>query len=168
MSNTHKVIRFHYEELYDLVIYRHSIIKSKKKREETMQYIFQLLVILGASFLGEICNLLLPLPIPASVYGLVLLFTALMTGLIKLENVEKAATFLIATMSIYFIAPSVSLMTVIADYVDSLFGIVVICCVSTVLVMVVTGKVSQLLMEKSKTTEDVDSCSEGKEDSRHE
>ena len=125
-----------------------------------MQYIFQLLVILGASFLGEICNLLLPLPIPASVYGLVLLFAALMMGVIKLENVEKVATFLIATMSIYFIAPSVSLMTVIADYVDSLLGIVVICCVSTVLVMVVTGKVSQLLMSKSKET--------GKEDSAHE
>lgn len=135
-----------------------------------MQYIFQLLVILGASFLGEICNLLLPLPIPASVYGLVLLFTALMTGIIKLENVDKTATFLIATMSIYFIAPSVSLMTVIADYVDSLLGIVVICCVSTVLVMVVTGKVSQLIMEKSKPTEGV-VCSDGvneKEDSRDE
>ena len=135
-----------------------------------MQYIFQLLVILGASFLGEICNLLLPLPIPASVYGLVLLFTALMTGIIKLENVEKAATFLIATMSIYFIAPSVSLMTVIADYVDSLLGIVVICCASTVLVMVVTGKVSQLIMEKSKPTEGVVSSDgvNGKEDSRDE
>ena len=135
-----------------------------------MQYIFQLLVILGASFLGEICNLLLPLPIPASVYGLVLLFTALMTGIVKLENVEKAATFLIATMSIYFIAPSVSLMTVIADYLDSLLGIVVICCVSTVLVMVVTGKVSQLIMEKSKPTEGVVSSDgvNGKEDSRDE
>ena len=135
-----------------------------------MQYIFQLLVILGASFLGEICNLLLPLPIPASVYGLVLLFTALMTGIIKLENVEKAATFLIATMSIYFIAPSVSLMTVIADYVDSLLGIVVICCVSTVLVMVVTGMVSQLIMEKSKPTEGVVSSDgvNGKEDNRDE
>ena len=135
-----------------------------------MQYIFQLLVILGASFLGEICNLLLPLPIPASVYGLVLLFIALMTGIIKLENVEKAATFLIATMSIYFIAPSVSLMTVIADYVDSLLGIVVICCVSTILVMVVTGKVSQLIMEKSKPTEGVVSSDgvNGKEDSRDE
>ncbi|MBQ1931783.1 MAG: CidA/LrgA family protein [Lachnospiraceae bacterium] len=135
-----------------------------------MQYIFQLLVILGASFLGEICNLLLPLPIPASVYGLVLLFTALMTGIIKLENVEKAATFLIATMSIYFIAPSVSLMTVIADYVDSLLGIVVICCISTILVMVVTGKVSQLIMEKSKPTEGVVSSDgvNGKEDSRDE
>ena len=135
-----------------------------------MQYIFQLLVILGASFLGEICNLLLPLPIPASVYGLVLLFTALMTGIIKLENVDKTATFLIATMSIYFIAPSVSLMTVIADYVDSLLGIVVICCISTILVMVVTGKVSQLIMEKSKPTEGVVSSDgvNGKEDSRDE
>ena len=135
-----------------------------------MQYIFQLLVILGASFLGEICNLLLPLPIPASVYGLVLLFTALMTGIIKLEKVEKVASFLIATMSIYFIAPGVSLMTIIADYVDSLVGIVVICCVSTILVMVVTGKVSQLIMDKSKPAKEADSHgeSEGKEDSQNE
>ena len=61
-------------------------------------------------------------------------------------------------------------MTIIADYVDSLVGIVVICCVSTVLVMVVTGKVSQLIMEKSKPSknEGTDKSIKGKEDSRHE
>lgn len=118
-----------------------------------MQYIYQLLVILGASFLGEVLNLVLPLPVPASVYGLLLLFIALMTGLIKLENVEKTGSFLIGTMSIYFIAPSVSLMTIIAQYVDSLPAVLVICLVSTLLVMVVTGKVAELLMKPSKEDE---------------
>lgn len=114
-----------------------------------MQYVYQLLVILGASFLGEVLNLLLPLPIPASVYGLLLLFIALMTGIVKLENVEKTGNFLIGTMSIYFIAPSVSLMTIIAKYVDSLLAVVVICVISTILVMAVTGKVADLLMKSS-------------------
>lgn len=115
-----------------------------------MQYIYQLLVILGASFGGEVLNQLLPLPVPASVYGLVLLFIALMTGLVKVENVEKAGSFLIATMSIYFISPSVSLLTVIARYMDSLLAVLVICLVSTVLVMVVTGKVADLLIQPQK------------------
>lgn len=118
-----------------------------------MQYVFQLLVILGASFLGEILNMLLPLPIPASVYGLLLLFTALMTGIVKLENVEKTGSFLIGTMSIYFIGPGVSLMTIIAKYVDSLFAVVVISFVSTLVVMAVTGKVADLLMKPSKEEE---------------
>ncbi len=119
-----------------------------------MQYIYQLLVILGASFAGEVLNGLLPLPIPASVYGLVLLFAALMTGLVKLEKVEKAGSFLIATMSIYFISPSVSLMTVIARYMDSLPAVIATCLVSTVLVMVVTGKVAGLLMRSQEEKKD--------------
>ncbi len=119
-----------------------------------MQYIFQWLVILGASFAGEVLNGLLPLPIPASVYGLVLLFTALMTGLVKLENVEKTGSFLIATMSIYFISPSVSLMTVVARYMDSLPAVIVTCLISTILVMAVTGKVAGLLIRPKEENED--------------
>ena len=111
-----------------------------------MQYIYQLMVILGASFAGEVLNGLLPLPVPASVYGLALLFTALMTGIVKLENVEKTGSFLIATMSVYFISPSVSLMTVIARYMDSLPAVIAACLASTALVMVVTGKVAGLLI----------------------
>lgn len=119
-----------------------------------MQYIYQLLVILGASFLGEVVAELLPFPVPASVYGLLLLFAALMTGLVKLENVEKTGSFLIGTMSIYFISPGVSLITILAKYVDSLLGVVVICLVSTVVVMAVTGKVAGLLMKTSQEDEE--------------
>lgn len=117
-----------------------------------MEYLFQLLIILGASFLGEVLNTLLPLPVPASVYGLLLLFTALMTGLVKLEKVEKTGSFLIATMSVYFISPSVSLMTVIARYLDSLPAVILICLLSTLLVMAVTGKVTELLLKPEEKT----------------
>ena len=117
-----------------------------------MEYVFQLVIILGASFLGEALHALLPLPVPASVYGLLLLFTALMTGIVKLEQVEKTGSFLIGTMSVYFISPSVSLMTVIARYVDSLPAVILICLLSTLLVMIVTGKVTEFLLKPEDKT----------------
>ena len=52
-----------------------------------MKYIKQLSIILLISFLGELIHYLLPLPIPASIYGLILLFVALLTGIVPLSAV---------------------------------------------------------------------------------
>ena len=51
-----------------------------------MKYLRQFLIILLFSFLGEGLKALLPLPVPASIYGLVLLFAALELGIIKLSG----------------------------------------------------------------------------------
>ena len=64
-----------------------------------MKYLKQFTIILGICLLGELVRFLLPLPIPASVYGLVLMLLALMTGAVKLEQVETVADFLIGIMS---------------------------------------------------------------------
>lgn len=45
-----------------------------------MKHLRQFLIILFFSFLGEGLKALLPLPVPASIYGLVLLFAALELG----------------------------------------------------------------------------------------
>ena len=49
-----------------------------------MKYIKQFILILAISFAGELRKYLLPLPVPASIYGMVLMFLALLTGVIKL------------------------------------------------------------------------------------
>lgn len=74
-----------------------------------MKYVKQFLIILVISFIGEILKYLLPLPIPASIYGMVLLFTGLMTGLIKLEAVRETGKFLIEIMPVMFIPAGVAL-----------------------------------------------------------
>ena len=75
-----------------------------------MKYLKQFTIILGICLLGELVRFLLPLPIPASVYGLVLMLLALMTGAVKLEQVETVADFLIGIMSPMFIPAAVALM----------------------------------------------------------
>ena len=52
-----------------------------------MKYIRQFAIIVTISFLGEVLKSLLPLPVPASIYGLGLMLAALCTGIIKLESV---------------------------------------------------------------------------------
>ena len=66
-------------------------------------------MILLFSFIGEFFRMVIPLPVPASVYGLVLLLAALLTGVIKLDQVEGAADFLIEIMPVMFIPAAVGL-----------------------------------------------------------
>ena len=69
-------------------------------------------MILLFSFIGEFFRMVIPLPVPASVYGLVLLLAALLTGVIKLDQVEGAADFLIEIMPVMFIPAAVGLLGV--------------------------------------------------------
>ena len=55
-----------------------------------MKYVKQFFIILLISFVGELFKYLIPLPIPASIYGMVILFIGLMTGLIRLDDVKEA------------------------------------------------------------------------------
>ena len=72
-----------------------------------MKFLKQFLWILLISFLGEALRALIPLPIPASVYGLVLMLAALITGVLKVEQVRGAAEFLIEIMPVMFIPAAV-------------------------------------------------------------
>ena len=75
-----------------------------------MKYVKQFSIILGISFLAELLEILIPLPIAASVYGLVIMLVGLITKLIPLEKVETAADFLVDAMSIMFVPATVGIM----------------------------------------------------------
>ena len=118
-----------------------------------MKYVNQFLIILGFSFAGELIHAALPLPVPASVYGLVLLFVCLQAGIVKLNQVEQAADFFLQIMPVLFISASVSLMNIIGDILGSLAAIVIITAVSTFVVMGVTGKTAQFMIERKERKE---------------
>ncbi|MBS6396806.1 MAG: CidA/LrgA family protein [Clostridiales bacterium] len=113
-----------------------------------MKYIRQFLWILLITFLGEVLKYLIPLPIPASIYGLLLLLTGLLTGIIRLEAVKDASKFLIEIMPLMFIPAAVGLL----DSWGALDGIVVqvlaATVISTVLVMGVSGIVTQMIIRR--------------------
>ena len=121
-----------------------------------MKYVKQFAIIALMTFLGECLNRLLPLPVPASIYGMVLLFLSLQTGVLKLSQIEETADLLLGVMPIFFISPTVSLMSSIGGIKDSLVGVFVICIVSTMVIMAVVGLVSQAIIRRDRTEENCD------------
>ena len=130
-----------------------------------MNYIFQLAIIFGISFVGEVLNALLPLPVPASVYGLVILFVLLCTKIVKLEHVETVSEYLMAIMPLFFIEPTVGIMKSYGLVKGSIVPLFVACFLSFVTVMVVTGLVSQTIIrmqnKKKRTSSMEDTTQKG-------
>ncbi len=115
-----------------------------------MLYLRQFCIILFVSFLGELLHVLIPLPIPASVYGLLLMLLALCTGIIKLNQVRETAGFLIEIMPVMFIPAAVGLLEVWSFLKPVWLPVLIITLLSTVIVMAVTGQVTQRMIEKDK------------------
>ena len=110
-----------------------------------MKYVRQFLIILFISLMGEILKYFLPLPIPASIYGMVLMFAALKSGIIKLASVKETAHFLIDIMPIMFIPAGVGLMDSVGTLKSILIPVFVITVVTNITVMGVTGCVAQTM-----------------------
>lgn len=113
-----------------------------------MKYIFQIGIITMVSFVAELLHYYIPLPIPASVYGLVLMFVLLCTKLVKLEQVEDVAGFMLAIMPILFIEPSVGLMTSAEAVKGKAVVLVFMCILSTIAVTVITGLTAQAIIRR--------------------
>lgn len=100
------------------------------------------------AFIGELLNYFIPLPIPASIYGIVLLFLALELKILKVSDIEETSSFLIAVMPLMFLPPAVGVIESWDLIRQGWFPYVVITLVSTVVVMVVSGRVTQWFIRK--------------------
>jgi len=123
-----------------------------------MKYITQISIILGVSLAGELAAYLIPLPIPGSIYGLVLLFALLAAKIVKLPQVKDVGDFLLTLMPIMFISPLVGLMESVEAYRGMVLPVILTGTVSTVIVMGVTGLVSQALIKRKEKKEDNDNA----------
>lgn len=115
-----------------------------------MKYITQFLIILAFSFAGEALHAMLPLPIPASIYGIVMLFVALQMKWVKVKDVREVSTFLIAVMPVMFIPAAVGLVDSWADIVGHLVAYVAVTVLTTFVVMGVAGLVTQRMIRRGK------------------
>ncbi len=115
-----------------------------------MKYIKQFGIILLITFIGEILHALIPIPVPAGIYGIVLLFTGLMTGVVPLAEVKDASKFLIQIMPLMFIPAAVGLIDTWEVLSPSWLQFIIVTVVSTVVVMAVSGLVTQAVIRVKK------------------
>ena len=115
-----------------------------------MKYLKQFGIILILSFAGELLNLLIPLPIPASIWGFAMMFVCLQTGFLKLDYVKDTAIFLIEIMPLMFIPAAVGLMESWGIIRAKIIPYLVITVLSTFLVMATAGKITQAVIRRDR------------------
>lgn len=111
-----------------------------------MKLLRQFGMILAISFAGEILRAILPLPIPVSIYGLLLLLLLLLTGILPVDAVHDAGKFLIEIMPVLFIPAAVGLLDSWPALQAVLIPVSIITILSTIIVMVVSGRVIQFII----------------------
>ena len=115
-----------------------------------MKYVKQFTIIMLISLIGEGLNALIPLPIPASIYGVVILFLCLWTKIIPLDAVRETGKFLVSLMQIMFIPATVGLIDTWGVFAPNWLAYTVIIIVSTFLVMFVSGKACDIVIALTK------------------
>jgi len=120
-----------------------------------MKFIKQFGIILSVTFIGEILRFLIPLPIPASIYGLIIMLFILKIGIVKLEHVKNSAGFLIEIMPLMFIPAAVGILASWEVLKKIFIPIIFITITTTIIVMVVTGRITQYTIRIDKRKEKI-------------
>lgn len=115
-----------------------------------MKFLIQFMIIIAFSFLGELLHCILPLPIPASIYGIVLLFVALELKWVKVKDIRETSSFLIAVMPVMFIPAAVGLIDSWKSIGNSWLEYIIVTVLTTFVVMGVSGWITQFVIQRNK------------------
>ncbi|MBQ9979736.1 MAG: CidA/LrgA family protein [Oscillospiraceae bacterium] len=113
-----------------------------------MKTFFQFGIICLVAFAGQIINSLVPLPVPGNVYGMVIMFLLLWSGVLKLHHVERAADMLLTVLPVMFLPSSVGIMDQLDVLWQNLAAVLLVCVVGTLISIIVSGRVTQLIRRK--------------------
>ena len=114
-----------------------------------MKYMKQFGIILLVAFTGEILHRLLPLPIPAGIYGIIILFLCLEMKIVSVSSIKETSSFLIEIMPVMFIPAAVGLMDSWEIIKTAWVPYAVITLLSTFIVMAAAGRAVQFIMGRS-------------------
>lgn len=119
-----------------------------------MKYLTQFLTIMGFTLIGEVLQRIVPLPIPASVYGIALLFAALCLKWVKVEQVKETGSFLSSILPLLFVSPAVGIVEDWGLIREDLLAILLLLISTTIMTFAISGRVAQAFLKKEETEHD--------------
>lgn len=126
------------------------MVQIERKGQILLQYFSQFMIILSFSLVGEALQRLIPVSIPASVYGIVLLFLALWIRLVKVEQVKTVGGFLTSILPVFFVSPVVGILENWALIKGAVLVIFLLVAASTAATFVISGRITQRIAEKEE------------------
>lgn len=120
------------------------------QERESMKYVFQFCIVMLFVLLGELMAYFIPLPIAGSIYGMLLLFLALVCRIVKLSWVEDIADWFHSIMALFFVAPAVAIIDIWADISDIWWILVLLMVAAYIVTMITTGVTSDALIRNGE------------------
>ncbi|RAI81190.1 antiholin-like protein LrgA [Macrococcoides goetzii] len=120
---------------------------------KTYNFFHQAIVISVILLISKIIESFMPIPMPASVIGLVLLFICLCTGIVKLGQVERVGTALTDNIGLLFVPAGISVVKSLGLISEHPFLIIGLIFISTLLLLLCTGFFSQMIVMTTERKE---------------
>ena len=115
-----------------------------------MKLFKQFTIIIALSFIGEVLHALIPFPIPAGIYGILLLFLLLERKVLQTDDIKEVSSFLIFIMPLLFVPAAAGLIDAWDELRASLTAYITIIFTVTLIVMIATGLITQWFLRHSR------------------
>lgn len=111
-----------------------------------MNVLIKMGLIFGICLAGEAVSRILPFPFPGGVISMVILLVLLLTGAIRLRQVEEPTNFMVSNLLFFFIPACVGIVQYLDLIRDNIVALLTVCIVSTVLTFAVTAYAIRLVL----------------------
>ncbi|MFU7514924.1 CidA/LrgA family protein [Clostridium sp. HCS.1] len=111
-----------------------------------MKIFREAIIILGIYLVGELISKGFSLPLPGNIIGMIILLVLLFAKVIKVEKIESISTFFLDHLSFFFIPAGVGLISSFSSIKDSLIYILLLCLITTAIVVISTGTIVQYVI----------------------
>lgn len=108
----------------------------------------QILILLSINFIGIVLEKTFNLPLPGTIIGMIILFVLLYTKILTEKSIGSICDFLVKSMIIFFLPPTVNLLETMHLLRIGFFKIVFLLVITTIITMVVTGKTVDFLIKR--------------------
>ena len=118
-----------------------------------MKYLLQFGIIMAVSFAGELSHDFLPLPVPASIYGILILFSLLRFKILHVTQIKETAMFLISIMAFLFLLDNEGLVGACPVMKSAILQYIAANVLSLIACMAGTGFAAQFLLSRLQKKE---------------
>lgn len=113
-----------------------------------MSSLIQVGVLMLTMLVGTVLKELIPVPVPATIYGMILLFILLKAKVIKVHDIEPISSRLLAVLAFLFVPAGVGMINEFNSLKGHIVVVFLAIFLSNFITLFVTGHVVQIIQKR--------------------
>ncbi|WP_211231343.1 CidA/LrgA family protein [Halonatronum saccharophilum] len=123
------------------------ITRNQRKEDSDLKLLREFAIIVAIAFGGEFISYYFNLAIPGNVLGMLILFSLLLSGLLKVEQIKNIGKFLLDHLAFFFIPPAVAIISTFDILKGQWIQLTLVVILSTIMVLISTGLTIQFFQK---------------------